>query len=156
MKTCSTRGLASTPSRDWPIDTPRYLLRPYTRELARRARDPSTTHPRCQAAVKQLFMVVTQHSRLLRLFERTGNPAVPDREVVAAQHTIVDTCDRSGLDPDEAIYCLAALALRRRPLAGARAAIATRIAVVWARIGRIYAAIDLPPISTSRSSELRR
>ena len=123
--------------RDWPIDTPSYLLRPYTRELARRARDPATPALRCRAAVDQLFMVVTQHSRLLRLFEQTGNPAVPDRDIVAAQHAIVDTRSRSGLDADEVIFRLAVLALRRRPLTGARADVATTIAVVWARIGRI-------------------
>ena len=31
---------------DWPIDTPQYLLAPYTRELARRARDPATPDAR--------------------------------------------------------------------------------------------------------------
>ena len=129
--------------RDWPIDTPRYLLRPYTRELARRARDPATPDLRCQAAVDQLFMVVTQHHRLVRLFERTGNPAVPDRDIVAAQHTTVDTRSRSGLDADEVVFRLAVLALRRRPLTGARVGVATRIAVVWARLGRGHAATDL-------------
>ncbi len=129
--------------RDWPIDTPRYLLRPYTRELARRARDPATPSSRCRAAIDQLFMVVAHHSRSLRLFERTGNPAVPDQEIVAAQHTIVDTRDRSGLDYDEVIFRLAVLALRRRPLTAVRAGIATGIAAVWARIGRVNAAVDL-------------
>ena len=129
--------------RDWPIDTPRYLLRPYTRELARRSRDPNAPSVRCRAAVDQLFMIVAQHSRILRLFERTGNPAVPDRDIVAAQHTIIDTRERSGLDADEVAFRLAVLALMRRPLTGARADVATRIAVVWSCIGRTSAAIDL-------------
>ena len=93
--------------RDWPIDTPRYLLSRYTRELARRARDPATPNFRCLAAVDQLFTVVAHPARLLRLFERTGNPAVPDRDIVAAQRSIVDTRSRSGLDHDEIIFRLA-------------------------------------------------
>jgi tetratricopeptide (TPR) repeat protein len=131
--------------RDWPVDTPRYLLRPYSRALARRARDPVTPDPRCRAAVDQLFAVVAQPSRSLQLFERTGNPAVPDRDIVAAQHVIIDTRTRSGLDDDEVLFRLAVLALRRRrtPLTGASAVVATRVAVVWARIGRFYAAMDL-------------
>ncbi len=129
--------------RDWPIDIPQYLLRPYTRELARRARDPATPSLRCRAALNQLFKVVAHRSRLHRLFERTGNPAVPDREIVAAQQAIIDSRERSGLDPDETIFRLAVLALRRRPLTYARADIAARIAAVWACIGRVNSAVDL-------------
>ena len=129
--------------RDWPIDTPRYLLRPHTRELARRVSDPATPSSRCRMAVDQLFMVVAHHLRSLRLFERTGNPAVPDQEIVAAQHAVADTRDRSGLDTDEVIFRLAVLGLRRRPLTDGKARIAAGIATVWARIGRVNAAIDL-------------
>ena len=128
---------------DWPIDTPRYLLRPYTRELARRIRDLSTPGARCMKAVDQLFKVTTYRSWLLRLFERTGNPAVPDQEIVAAQHAIIDSRDRSGLDADEVMFRLAVLALRRRPLTDDRADIAASIADVWARIGRVEASFEL-------------
>ena len=128
---------------DWPPDTPRYLLRPYTRELAQRVRDPRTQSPRLKKSVDQLFKVIAHRSRLLRLFERTGNPAVPDEEIVAAQHTIIDTRDRSGLDADEVMFRLAVLALRRRPLAADRAGIAAGIATVWACIGHVDASFEL-------------
>ena len=127
---------------NWPTDTPRYLLRPYSRELSRRARD-AAPNARCRAAVDQLFMVVAHRSRLLRLFERTGNPAVPDQDIVSAQQTILDTRSRNGLDPDEVIFRLAVLVLRRRPLTGSKARIASDISTVWLRIGHINAAFGL-------------
>ena len=129
--------------RDWPADTPRYLLRRYTRELARRARDPAIPGSRCRAAVDQLFMVAARRSRWLWLFEQTGNPALPDQEIVTAQQAIADTRGRSGLHPDELAFRLAVLALRRRPVAGGRAGIARIAATVWARAGRVNAAVDL-------------
>jgi hypothetical protein len=70
------------------------------------------------------------------LSERTGNPAVPDQELIDAQQTIAGTRDSSSLDPDEVIFRLAALALRRKPLTATKASVAATIAVVWARIGR--------------------
>jgi tetratricopeptide (TPR) repeat protein len=129
--------------RDWPADTPRYLLDPYTRVLISRANDPGAPDSRCRAATDQLYTTVMHRSRLLRLFERSGNPALPDQEIVAAQHAIIDTRGRTGLDPDEVNFRLAVLVLRRRPLTGDRAEIAAKIAAVFASIGRADAGADL-------------
>jgi tetratricopeptide (TPR) repeat protein len=129
--------------RGWPADTPRYLLRPYTRQLTRRARDPAIPEARCRGAVDQLFAVAAHRSRWLRLFERTGNPAVANEELVAAQQTLLNSRDRIGLEPDEVVFRLAALALRRQPLTGIKADIAATIAAVWARIGRLDASFAL-------------
>src|SRR5215467_791838 len=79
----------------------------------------------------------------MRLFEQTGNPAVPDQQIVAAQQITVDVGSRAGLDADEVIFRLAVLALRRQPLTAARGSIAATIAAVWARIGRGSAAFAL-------------
>ncbi|MDB5448554.1 MAG: hypothetical protein JWQ97_3871, partial [Phenylobacterium sp.] len=128
---------------DFPIGTPRYLLRPYTRELSRRARDPSTRDARCRQVVDQLFLVAAHPARMLRLFERTGNPAVPSQEILVAQQTILETRHRSSLDPEEILFRLAVLALRRRPVTVIRPRISARIAVVWAYIGRINSCLDL-------------
>ncbi|MFK4184317.1 hypothetical protein ACI2L4_09900, partial [Streptomyces sparsogenes] len=128
---------------DFPHDTPRYLLRPYTRELSRRARDPATTDAHCRWVVDQLFMVAAHPARMLRLFERTGNPAVPSQEILVAQQTILETRYRSNLDPEEILFRLAVLTLRRRPVTVIRPRIAARIAAVWASIGRINSCLDL-------------
>ena len=40
---------------DWPIDTPRYLFRPYTRGLARRARHPTTPDASSKKAMSGLL-----------------------------------------------------------------------------------------------------
>jgi Trypsin-like peptidase domain len=59
--------------RSWPVHSPRYLLRPYTRELARRAQDPGGLPERRRAAVDQLFSIVTHPARQEWLRERLGN-----------------------------------------------------------------------------------
>ncbi|MFH8419389.1 AAA family ATPase, partial [Streptomyces collinus] len=128
---------------EFPINTPRYLLTPYTRELSRRSHEPAMQSERCRRVADQLFLVVAHRARLLRLFEHSGNPAVPDQEITVAQQTILDTRYRSGLDPDEVLFRLSVLALRRRPLTAIRPRIAARVAVVWAYIDRFNSALDL-------------
>ncbi|WIM92550.1 serine protease [Actinoplanes oblitus] len=129
--------------RHWPLATPRYLLRPYARQLAERVRDTTAPTERRRAALDRLFALVADRDRLLRLFEYVGNPAAPDADIAAAQQIIVDFGAGLGLDPAEMSFRLAALALRRQPLTTTRAGVASAIARTWARTGRSPAAVAL-------------
>lgn len=129
--------------RGFPVDTPQYLLRPYSRELSRRAADPDATGIRCRQAVDRLFRVVAHPARAHRLFERTGNPAVAGQEIETAQRTISQTRRRSGLERHEVLFRLAVLALRRQPILAIGDGMAADIAVVRAHLGRARSSLDL-------------
>jgi tetratricopeptide (TPR) repeat protein len=82
--------------RSWPVHSPRYLLRSYTRELARRAHDPGGLPERRRAAVDQLFSIVTHPARQEWLRERLGNDLAAMSELEQAEH-LNRTADRPDL-----------------------------------------------------------
>lgn len=128
-------------ARGWPVETPRYLMRPYSRMLGARVGE-ATTSGQTAAATDQLFTVVAHPGRSARLFARTGNPAVVDQEVIATQQVIA-TAKRNDAPTPDSLFRLAVLALRRQPVPAAFSDIAATIAATWASIGRSDAAIGL-------------
>ena len=71
--------------RSWPVDSPRYLLRPYTRELARRAHDPGGLPERRRAAADRLLDYALDPYRQKRLRERLGNDLAAMSELEHAE-----------------------------------------------------------------------
>jgi tetratricopeptide (TPR) repeat protein len=127
----------------WPVDTPRYLLLPYPRLLIARALEPANSTELYQQLIDRLFTLGMDSRWLRRALERTGNPAVPDYQIVAIQRILLESKNRSGLDRDEFAYRLAALALSRRPVTGEQSPVAATVARVWAVLGRIQPALAL-------------
>ena len=79
---------------NWPVDTPWYLLRPYTRELARRARHPATSDARrgraTNGALDRLSALARSPSRHAFLFRATGSDYFALTEIRAAQRLVAD------------------------------------------------------------------
>ena len=77
---------------DWPVDTPRYLLRPYTRELTRRAHDPATPDARRTTAMigalDRLSALARSPSRHAFLLRATGSDYAALVEIRNAQKLI--------------------------------------------------------------------
>ena len=71
--------------RSWPVHSPRYLLRPYTRELARRAHDPGGLPERCRAAVDRLLDYALDPDRQGWLRGRLGNDLAAMSELEQAE-----------------------------------------------------------------------
>jgi tetratricopeptide (TPR) repeat protein len=128
----------------WPPTTPPYLLRPYTRQLASQALDPTCTPQQCRHVIEALYQIVTHPARGTLLLERTGNPAVYDQEITTTQRLLIDTRERSGINDDlELMYRLAVLALTRRPFIGTLAEIVVSVSSVWAQAGRFLSALAI-------------
>ena len=72
--------------RSWPVHSPRYLLRPYTRELARRADDPGGLPERRRAAVDRLLDYALDSDRQGWLRGRLGNDLAAMSELEEAEH----------------------------------------------------------------------
>jgi len=72
--------------RSWPVHSPRYLLRPYTRELARRAHDPGGLPKRRRAAVDRLLNYALDSDRQEWLRARLGNDLAAMSELEEAEH----------------------------------------------------------------------
>jgi hypothetical protein len=81
--------------REWPIDTPQYLLRPYTRELAQRAHKPQTADTRRQiskadqlATLGRLLRFATNTARQDRMLARDHNDSAALAEIASACRTV--------------------------------------------------------------------
>jgi tetratricopeptide (TPR) repeat protein len=130
-------------ARNWPPETPRYLLLPYARMLAARANQPDVSATIVRGLSADLFALGTNRDWLLRILERTGNPAVADQEILAIQRALLACKERHDLEPDEQLYRLAALALRRRPILADQGPVTAMVAAVWAALGRTGPALTL-------------
>ena len=79
---------------NWPIDTPQYLLAPYTRELARRARGPATSDARggkaMSGALDRLSALARSPSRHALLLRVTGSDYAALTEIRTAQSLLAD------------------------------------------------------------------
>jgi hypothetical protein len=81
--------------REWPIDTPQYLLRSYTRELARRARKPYTADSRSQTAeadrvatIGRLLGFAADTAKHDRMLARDHNDGAALAEIASARRTV--------------------------------------------------------------------
>src|SRR5262249_1085623 len=78
---------------DWPIDTPRYLLRPYPRELARRARDPAapgaSRRKPMNRALDRLISFATNAARQDRMLVYTYGDAAALAEIATVRRLIL-------------------------------------------------------------------
>jgi hypothetical protein len=122
--------------RDWPEDTPRYLLRAYPRQLELEVRDLPPGHPRRAAVVATLTALAGSPARSARLLERIGHPGAVNEEIALLQGLLL----RGGEDGDALLGRLLRLSLLRQPVGGSMAKVASEIAPVWVRTGRARAA----------------
>ena len=118
--------------RDWPIDTPQYLLAPYTRELARRARDPATPDAHrgkpVSGALGRLSALARSPSRHAFLLRATGSDYATLTEITNAQRLLADE-DRPRLED------LAELAIYRHSVSIRGHAIPPTLPALWERLG---------------------
>ncbi|WP_345539360.1 hypothetical protein [Phytohabitans rumicis] len=108
---------ATYAARDWPADTPRYLIRGYPQLLAE-TRDS----PRLVA----LATDPTRHDRMLSL---TGGDAAALGEITTAQDLVL-------AQPEPDLLAMARLSIRRDRVASRNAEIPTVLPAVWAAIGQ--------------------
>ena len=118
---------------DWPDGTPRYLLAPYTRELARRARDPATPDAHCGKATSgplgQLSALARSPSRHALLLRTTGSDYAALIEIRDAQRLIA-----AQEVPD--LRALVELAVYRHAISIRNQSIPPGLPAVWARLAR--------------------
>jgi Trypsin-like peptidase domain len=118
---------------NWPIDTSQYLLAPYTRELARRARDRATPNTRrgraMTGALDRLSALARSPSRHAFLLRATGSDYAALTEIRTAQSLIAD---QDTLE----LQALVELAAYRHALAMRSLSIPATLPIVWARLGR--------------------
>jgi tetratricopeptide (TPR) repeat protein len=128
--------------RGWPESTPRFLLLAYTDLLVRRL-DEAADDARRHVIADRLWRTASGAGRSYRLASNTGNPALAEREVATVYEVLVQARSDIGIDGDELLYRLAVLALRRRPLRGSSADVASSVAIAWATCGDFEPAIAL-------------
>ena len=137
---------------DWPIETPQYLLAPYTRELARRARDPATPDTRGRKAMSEaldrLSALARSPSRHALLFRATGSEYAALSEIRTAQSLIAD---QGVLD----LQALVKLAAYRHAISIHSQRIPPDLVTVWARLGRFGHAEALARTLTSPDDQAR-
>jgi hypothetical protein len=118
---------------NWPIGTPQYLLAPYTRELARRARDPATPDAHrgkaMSGALDRLSALARSPRRHALLLRSTGSDYAAISEIWAAQNLIAD---QEALD----LQALVELAAYQHAVSIHCRSIPPGLPVVWARLGR--------------------
>ncbi|MET9971927.1 hypothetical protein ABZZ80_40085, partial [Streptomyces sp. NPDC006356] len=102
--------------RDWPADTPDYLLRGYAAMLAD------------SRMVTELVACATDRARHARMLSRTGGDAAALAEIGAAQDTVF-----GQETPD--LRSLGVLAVHQGLLSGRNAALPTALPTVWAVLG---------------------
>jgi len=102
--------------RDWPVDTPQYLLRSYPRMLA------------SAGDLARLVACATDQVRHDRMRDLTGGDALAFTEISTAQQLIL-------AQPDPDLTSLALLAVQREYLTDRNSNIPTELPAVWARIG---------------------
>jgi lipopolysaccharide biosynthesis regulator YciM len=121
--------------RDWPVDTPRYLLAPYTRDLARRARGLGISDGRSgrnmSGALDRLVSFATDAVRQDRMLAYTSGDAAALTEITTGQQLI-----RAQPAPD--LAALGRLAVYRNRLATRNRVIPRGLPAVWVRLGQVH------------------
>ena len=133
----------------WPSDTPQYLMAPYTRELARRARDPAPPSTRgakaMGGALDRLSALARSPARHAFLLRATGSDSAAYTEIRNAQ-------DLAVLQDAPDLRALIELRAFRDTLSSRNAAIPIILPAVWALLGRFERAGALArSITDSRS-----
>ena len=139
----------------WPIGTPRYLLRPYTRELVRRAREPSTGDSSSQAAeadrlatIGRLLRLAADPARHDRMLAHTGGDAASLAEINAVQQLLL-----AQTRPD--LAALAILAFYQDRLIRRSSRLSPQLCAVFARLGYTRRAEQLARSLTYRGPQVQ-
>ena len=118
---------------DWPDGTPHYLLTPYPRELARRAREPAVLDAhsgKTMSATLRLSALAGSPGRHALLLRATGSDYAALAEIRTAQALIAD---QDALD----LRALVELAAYRHALAIRNQSIPADLPTAWAHLGRL-------------------
>jgi hypothetical protein len=122
---------------DWPVDTPRYLLRPYTRELAQRARELPTAYSRGEPApADRLATIAADGARHDRMAERTLGDAAALDEIVNAQQLYL-------AQPQSDLTRFALLAIERQRLTLRNQALPPGLPALWVKLGQPHRGQEL-------------
>jgi Trypsin-like peptidase domain len=123
--------------RDWPVDTPRYLLRPYTRGLARRARESSIAQSRRRPAeADRLATIAADGARHDRMAERTLGDAAALDEIADAQRLYL-------AQPESDLARFVLLAIERERLTLRNQALPPGLPALWVRLGEPHRGQEL-------------
>jgi Trypsin-like peptidase domain len=119
--------------RGWPSDTPQYLLAPYTRELARRARDlatPDASRGKAMSgALDRLSALARSPSRQAFLLRATGT----DYAALTEIKTVLSLSAELEV-PD--LTALVELAIYRHAISIRNRSIPAQLPIVWVRLAR--------------------
>ncbi|WP_329000258.1 trypsin-like peptidase domain-containing protein [Kribbella sp. NBC_00709] len=117
--------------KDWPTETPEYLLRAYTTMLG----SALTADTASAELLDRLYDVVSSPGRWMALFLADGSPVLPDEEIVQTQQTLVAAYHEGLLRQRRLELKLAVLGLSRSPVRESQTYPAAGVAVVWTLLG---------------------
>ena len=143
-------GWASEYAHDnWPVDTPQYLLAPYARELARRARDLGTPDARSgetmSRALDRLTSFATDAARQDRMLARTYGDAAALAEIATIRQLIL-----ARHVPD--LVVLGRVAVSHDRLVSRNQAVPAELPALWVRLGQEHRATALARSSSDPTS----